>query len=87
MANVKINLVSMEVRTLVQFNSISWLAPTCINFVLTESAVITGKYQTKVLAVRTKAIARGPYIKDQGLIFPSNDQAVEVNKKFIKWFF
>ena len=41
---------------------------------LTESAVATEKYQHGGF---------GPYIKDLGLIFSSNDQADEVNKKFI----
>ena len=58
---------------------------TCTNFLLTESAVITGKYQTEVLTVRTERVGRGPYIKDQGLIFSRNDQAGEVNKRFIIW--
>ena len=52
-------------------------------FLLTESAVITGKYQTEVLAVLTEPVGRGPYIKDRGLMFFRNDQADEVNKKFI----
>ena len=56
-----------------------------IYFLLTESAVITGKYQTEVLAVRTEPVGRGSYIKDRGLIFSRNDQADEVNKKFIIW--
>ena len=63
------------------------------NFLLTESVVVTGKYQTEVLTVRTKPlgrgpvgrgpVGRGPYIKGRGLIFSRNDQAVEVNKRFI----
>ena len=44
------------------------------NFLLTESAVITGKYQTEVLTVRIDPIGRGPYIKDWGLIFSCNAQ-------------
>ena len=59
-----------------------------INFLLTESAVITGKYQTsQVLTVRNEPVGRGPYIKDRGLIFSSNDQAVDVNNRFIIWLF
>ena len=38
--------------------------------------VITRKYQTKVAG-------RGPHIKDRGLTFSRNDQAIEVNKRFI----
>ena len=36
-----------------------------INFLLTESMVITGKYQTEVLTVRTQPTGRGSYIKDR----------------------
>ena len=45
------------------------------NFLLTESTVITGKNHTGVLI----------YVKDPSLIFSSNDQADEVNERFIKW--
>ena len=59
-----------------------------INFLLlTDSAVIMGKYQTEVLTVRTEPVRRGAYVKDRGLIFSRNDQAVEVNKRFIIWLF
>ena len=57
------------------------------NFLLTESALVTGKYQTEVLTVWTEPVGRGPYIKDRDLIFPRNDLAVEVNKRFIIWLF
>ena len=40
------------------------------NFLLTESAVITGKYQTGVLTVRTEPLV---YKEDLGLIFSSDD--------------
>ena len=56
-----------------------------LNFLLTENPVITGKYQTGVLTVRTDPRGRDPYIKDPCLIIPSNDQADEVNKRFIIW--
>ena len=55
------------------------------NFLLTESVVITGKYQTGVLTVRTKPGGRCTYIKDRGRIFSSINQADKVNKWFIKW--
>ena len=35
--------------------------------------------------MRTDPGGRGPYIKDPGLIFYLNDQADEVNKRFIMW--
>ena len=54
-----------------------------INFLLTKSVIITGKYQTKVLTGQPKPVGRGPYIKDRCLIFSHNNQAVEVNKRFI----
>ena len=43
------------------------------SYILTESAVTTGKYQTEILTIRTKLGGRGPYMKDRGLIFSSND--------------
>ena len=46
------------------------------------NVVITGKYQTEVLTVRTS-----PYVKDRPLIFSRDDQAVEVNMRFIIWLF
>ena len=55
------------------------------NFLLTENAVITGKNQTGILTERTEPRGRGPYVKDPSLIFSSNDQADEVNEKFITW--
>ena len=57
----------------------------CTNFLLTERAVITEKYLTVVLTVRKEPGGRCPYIKDPGLIFSSNDQADEVNNRFIVW--
>ena len=38
-----------------------------------------------MLTVQTKPGGQGPYIKDPGLIFSSNDQADQVNKRFIIW--
>ena len=43
------------------------------NLLLTKNAVVTGKYETEILT----------YIKDRCLIFSRNDQAIEVNKRFI----
>ena len=54
------------------------------NSLLTKRAIITGKYQTGVLKVRTEPGGRRPYIKDPGLVFSNNDQADEVNR-FIIW--
>ena len=58
------------------------------NNLLSESAVITGKYQTEVLTLRTESGGGGgeerdPYMKDRGLIFSRDDQTDEVNKRFI----
>ena len=69
-----------------------------INFLLTESAVVTVKYQTEVLTIRDTVSDRGldstdrarsarSLHKSRGLIFSRNDQAVEVNKRFIIWLF
>ena len=56
------------------FSGILWHLHSTNNFLLTESAAITEKYQTG---------GRGSYIKDPVLIFSSNDQADEVNKRYI----
>ena len=55
------------------------------NFLLTESAVITGKYHAGVLTVRTEPGGQGPYIEDPSLISSRNEPADEVNERFIIW--
>ena len=50
------------------------------NFLLTESAVIMW------WNIRSRFWYKSFYIKDRGLIFSRNDQAIDqVNKKFIVW--
>ena len=58
-----------------------------INFLITESAVITGKYLTGGLDSTDRGRRERSVHKRPRSDISSNDQADEVNKSFIIWLF